>query len=90
MSCWLFSVLVLDEIDSLDTHNQDVLYTIFEWPALSKSSLVLIGIANSLDLTDRILPCLQARPNCRPDLLNFTPYSREEIAAVITDRLSKV
>ncbi|KAJ4920002.1 hypothetical protein JOQ06_022074 [Pogonophryne albipinna] len=66
-------LLVLDEMDQLDSKSQDVLYTIFEWPYLSQSRLCLVGIANALDLTDRILPRLQARPQCRPLLLTFPP-----------------
>ena len=50
---------MLDEIDQLESKNQDVLYTIFEWPALKGSRLSLVGIANTLDLTDRVLPRLQ-------------------------------
>ncbi|XP_013771002.1 cell division control protein 6 homolog [Pundamilia nyererei] len=80
-------LLVLDEMDQLDSKAQDVLYTIFEWPYLPKSRLCLIGIANALDLTDRILPRLQARPQCRPLLLHFPPYSREELTAIVQDRL---
>ena len=49
-----------------------------------------IGIANALDLTDRILPRLQARPKCKPQLLNFAPYSKDQIANIIKDRLKKV
>uniref|UniRef100_A0A8P4GGY3 Cdc6 C-terminal domain-containing protein n=1 Tax=Dicentrarchus labrax TaxID=13489 RepID=A0A8P4GGY3_DICLA len=83
-----FWLLVLDEMDQLDSKSQDVLYTIFEWPYLPKSRLCLVGIANALDLTDRILPRLQARPHCRPLLLNFPPYSRQELAAIVQDRLA--
>ncbi|XP_029632841.1 cell division control protein 6 homolog [Salmo trutta] len=83
-------LLVLDEMDQLDSKAQDVLYTIFEWPYLPKSRLCLIGIANSLDLTDRILPRLQALPRCRPQLLHFPPYSRQELAAIVQDRLGQV
>ncbi|ESO99244.1 hypothetical protein LOTGIDRAFT_176503, partial [Lottia gigantea] len=83
-------ILVLDEIDQLDSKSQEVLYTIFEWPTLPNSKLILIGIANALDLTDRILPRLQAQPKCKPQLLNFAPYSREQIATVIQDRLKKL
>ncbi|XP_056136923.1 cell division control protein 6 homolog [Lampris incognitus] len=83
-------LLVLDEMDQLDSKAQDVLYTIFEWPYLQKSRLCLIGIANALDLTDRILPRLQALPRCRPQLLNFPPYSREELTAIVKDRLTHV
>ncbi|KAM9792213.1 cell division control protein 6 homolog [Neosynchiropus ocellatus] len=80
-------LLVLDELDQLDSRTQDVLYTLFEWPYLPESRLRLVGIANALDLTDRILPRLQARPHCRPLLLNFPPYSRQELAAIVQDRL---
>ncbi|KAL8567665.1 hypothetical protein ACOMHN_054476 [Nucella lapillus] len=80
-------VLVLDEIDQLDSKNQEVLYTIFEWPSLRYSKLVLIGVANALDLTDRILPRLQAKPGCRPQLLHFAPYTPQQIAGVLHHRL---
>uniref|UniRef100_A0A8C2QNL1 Cell division control protein n=2 Tax=Cricetulus griseus TaxID=10029 RepID=A0A8C2QNL1_CRIGR len=83
-------VLVLDEMDQLDSKGQDVLYTLFEWPWLSNSRLVLIGIANTLDLTDRILPRLEARENCKPQLLNFPPYTRNQIATILQDRLNQV
>ncbi|KAM9818955.1 cell division control protein 6 homolog [Syngnathus typhle] len=82
-------LLVLDELDQLDSKSQDVLYTIFEWPHLPKSRLCLVGIANALDLTDRILPRLQAKPGCRPLLLNFPPYSREQLSAIVQDRLAQ-
>lgn len=64
--------------------------TLFEWPWLSNSRLVLIGIANTLDLTDRILPRLQAREKCKPQLLNFPPYTRNQIVAILQDRLTQV
>ncbi|XP_069399509.1 cell division control protein 6 homolog [Ovis canadensis] len=82
-------VLVLDEMDQLDSRGQDVLYTLFEWPWLSNSRLVLIGIANTLDLTDRILPRLQAREKCKPQLLNFPPYTKNQIATILQDRLNQ-
>ncbi|XP_038610368.1 cell division control protein 6 homolog [Tachyglossus aculeatus] len=83
-------LLVLDEMDQLDSKGQDVLYTLFEWPWLSGSRLVLIGIANALDLTDRILPRLQARAKCRPQLLNFPPYTKDQLTAILQERLGQV
>lgn len=38
-----FSLLVLDEIDQLDSHGQQVLYKLFEWPSLPDSHVILIG-----------------------------------------------
>ncbi|XP_044153956.1 cell division control protein 6 homolog [Bufo gargarizans] len=82
-------LLVLDEMDQLDSKGHDVLYTVFEWPWLTNSRVVLIGIANALDLTDRILPRLQARPKCKPQLLNFSPYTKDQIATILQDRLAQ-
>ncbi|KAM7299167.1 cell division control protein 6 homolog [Ixodes scapularis] len=79
-------VIVLDEVDQLDSKNQAVLYSLFELPRLKGSRAVLFGIANALDLTDRTLPHLQACGS-RPDLLHFAPYSKNEIAAILADRL---
>ncbi|XP_032093575.1 cell division control protein 6 homolog [Thamnophis elegans] len=84
------ALVVLDEMDQLDSKGQDVLYTVFEWPSLPNSRLVLIGIANALDLTDRILPRLQTRPLCKPQLLNFPPYSKDQLASILQERLKKV
>ncbi|NWJ01210.1 CDC6 protein, partial [Crypturellus undulatus] len=83
-------LLVLDELDQLDSKGQDVLYTVFEWPWLPGSRLVLIGMANALDLTERGLARLQARPGCRPQLLPFAPYTREQLAAILQERLRQV
>ncbi|BFZ15508.1 hypothetical protein BsWGS_18546 [Bradybaena similaris] len=82
-------LLVLDEIDQLDSKHHHILYRIFEWPALDHSKLILIGIANALDLTDRVLPRLQASKTCRPALMNFRPYSSVQITDILKHRLQR-
>ncbi|XP_036143018.1 cell division control protein 6 homolog isoform X2 [Monomorium pharaonis] len=82
-------LLVLDEIDQLDSRKQSVLYSIFEWPSIPNSKLILVGIANALDLTDRILPRLQARCELKPALMHFTPYSKQQIFDIISARLNE-
>ena len=79
-------VVTLDEIDHLLTLDLDILYTLFEWSLQRSSRLILIGIANALDLTDRFLPRLKAR-NLKPQLLPFLPYTASQIDAVLTTRL---
>lgn len=82
------NVVFLDEIDQLllSSKNQDILYRIFEWPWLKQSSCVLIGIANTLDLTKRFLPRLQSS-NCEPSYLAFPAFTSDEISDIITARL---
>ncbi|XP_071584738.1 cell division control protein 6 homolog [Heliangelus exortis] len=83
-------LLVLDELDQLESKGQDVLYTLFGWPQLPSSRLVLVGLANALDLTDRTLSRLGARPTGSPRLLHFTPYTREQLTAILQERLGQV
>lgn len=84
------NVWILDEIDQLDSKQHEVLYTLFEWPALERSSLILIGVANALDLTDRVLPRLQAQLELKPTLLNFVPYTKDQIVEIIENRLEQI
>jgi len=83
-------LLVLDEIDQLDSKSQQVLYSVYELPHLPNSTLALVGIANALDLTDRILPRLKLRDAVAPGELAFPAYSREEIVQIISSRLEGV
>ncbi|XP_050074603.1 cell division control protein 6 homolog [Anopheles maculipalpis] len=88
-------MLVLDEIDQLSSSKQTILYSIFEWPARPTARLILIGIANALDLTDRLLARLQARCELKPHLIQFLPYTKQQIVAILkaslaeTDSLSR-
>lgn len=79
-------VVSLDEIDHLLTLDMEILYNLFEWSLHPTSRLILVGIANALDLTDRFLPRLKAR-NLKPQLLPFLPYTAPQIASVITTKL---
>ena len=44
------TVLLVDEIDMLKTRKQDVLYNLFEWPTCKNAKLVVVAIANTMDL----------------------------------------
>lgn len=46
-------VLLLDEIDMLQTKDQSVLYNFFEWPRQSGTRLIIIAISNTLDLWEK-------------------------------------
>lgn len=46
------------------------------------------GIANALDLTDRVLPRLQSHVKCCPRLVHFPPYTKDQIVTILQSRLS--
>ncbi|XP_055909050.1 cell division control protein 6 homolog isoform X2 [Eupeodes corollae] len=82
-------LMVLDEIDQLCGQKQSVLYTIFEWPSIVNSKIILIGIANSLDLTDRMLMRLNAKCELKPRLMHFSPYTKQQIVDIFKSRLEE-
>lgn len=82
-------LVILDEIDHILTLDLESLYRLFEWSMHKSSRLVLVGIANALDLTDRFLPRLKAR-NLKPELLPFLPYSARQVKEIITTRLKSL
>ena len=82
-------VITLDEIDHILTLDLEILYKLFEWSLQKSSRVVLLGIANALDLTDRFLPRLKAR-NLKPQLLPFLPYTAAQIKTIITTRLKSL
>jgi cell division control protein 6 len=82
---------VIDEVDRLATSNmeQSVLYQLFSWAAEQpKSRLVLIGIANSIDLTQRLLPNLE-RTNVKVTLIDFVAYSKTQMESIVRSRLKQ-
>lgn len=93
-------LIVLDEMDHLlqSRAHQNILYKIFSWTCKSNAAAAtsgarggaacgLIGIANSLDLTERFVPLLASK-GASPALLHFRPFDADEIVSVIRDRLS--
>ncbi|KAL9603380.1 MAG: hypothetical protein Q9219_001242 [cf. Caloplaca sp. 3 TL-2023] len=82
-------LVVLDEIDHLLDVDLEALYALFERALRPTSQLILIGIANALDLTERFLPRLKAR-NLKPQLLPFLPYTAVQVAQVIKSKLQSL
>ncbi|KAL2212444.1 cell division control protein Cdc6 [Sarocladium strictum] len=82
-------LITLDEIDHILTMGLESLYRLFEWSLQKSSRLVLVGIANALDLTDRFLPRLKSK-NLKPELLSFLPYTAAQVKNIITTRLKSL
>jgi origin recognition complex subunit 1 len=82
------TVLVLDEMDYLVTAKQTVLYNLFDWPTRnSLHGLVVIGIANTINLPERLLPRVQSRLGLLR--LTFKAYTVEQMVSILKTRLSE-
>lgn len=49
------TVVLVDELDQMLTKRQDVLYNFFNWPHVAHSRLVVLAVANTMDLPEREL-----------------------------------
>jgi hypothetical protein len=52
---YLCSVVLVDELDQLVTKKQEVVYNFFNWPNQPRSRLIVLAIANTMDLPEREL-----------------------------------
>ncbi|KAK4764208.1 hypothetical protein SAY87_013646 [Trapa incisa] len=81
-------ILFIDELDLLVTRNQSVLYNILHWPTKSSSKLIVIGIANTMDLPEKLLPKISSRMGIHR--LCFGPYNYQQLQEIICSRLNGI
>ncbi|KAL1195713.1 Cell division control protein-like protein [Cardamine amara subsp. amara] len=79
-------LIIADEMDYLITRDRAVLHELFMLTTLPFSRCILIGVANAIDLADRFLPNLKSL-NCRPLVVTFRAYSKEQILRILKERL---
>ncbi|OXB82080.1 UNVERIFIED_CONTAM: hypothetical protein H355_008959 [Colinus virginianus] len=81
------TVLVVDELDLLWTRKQDVMYNLFDWPTQKHSKLIVLAIANTMDLPERIM---MNRVSSRLGLtrMSFQPYTYKQLQQIISSRLN--
>ncbi len=82
-------VVLMDELDQLVTKNQSVMYNFFNWPALRHSRLIVLAVANTMDLPERTL---SNKISSRLGLtrITFPGYSHNQLMEIITSRLEGV
>ncbi len=80
------NIVVLDELDKLVTNDQQILFELFSWTIFKESKFLLIGISNSLDMIDRLLPRLKIN-GLNPNTLSFMPYTADQIKSIIITKL---
>lgn len=82
------TIVLLDEMDSLINKNQNVLYNLFDWPSRSGSRLTIIGIANTMDLPQRLHPRIASR--LAGEKIVFHPYSKDQLINIMEVRLKEI
>lgn len=82
-------VVLMDELDQLVTKNQSVMYNFFNWPALRHSRLVVLAVANTMDLPERTL---SNKISSRLGLtrITFSGYKYQQLMEIISSRLENV
>ena len=82
-------VVIMDELDLLVTKKQSVVYNFFDWPNLPYSRLIVVAIANTMDLPERMLT---NKVSSRLGLarIAFRPYDFRQLAEIIESRLQSV
>jgi len=74
-------------MDALLSRAQGILYELFALPTLRGARCVLVGAANTMNLTDRVLPRLRAR-DCEPELAAFPAYTVAQLGELLRARLA--
>ncbi|KAI8911480.1 P-loop containing nucleoside triphosphate hydrolase protein, partial [Gorgonomyces haynaldii] len=82
-------VVLIDELDLLVARKQKLVYNFFEWPNLKHSRLIVIAIANTMDLPERELT---NKVSSRLGLtrISFLPYTFQQLISIIGARLEGV
>jgi origin recognition complex subunit 1 len=82
-------VVLMDELDQLVTRNQGVMYNFFNWPGLRHSRLIVLAVANTMDLPERTL---SNKISSRLGLtrITFPGYNHEQLMRIVQSRLEGV
>ncbi|KAF8971610.1 Origin recognition complex, subunit 1 [Entomortierella lignicola] len=79
----------MDELDLLVTAKQTVMYNFFEWPNWQHSRLIVVAVANTMDLPERML---SNKVSSRLGLtrINFQPYTYQQLVKIVESRLEGI
>eukprot|EP00762_Andalucia_godoyi_P003320 ANDGO_06538.mRNA.1 Origin recognition complex subunit 1 len=79
-------VLLIDELDQIVTKGIRVIYNMVEWSIRPFSQLVLVSIANTMDLPERLLPRIASRFGT--SRIQFAPYSQPQLVQILVSRIA--
>jgi Cdc6-like AAA superfamily ATPase len=80
-----YVVVALDEIDVMLSRQQRVLYNFFDWGARPELAVAVVGISNTMDLPERMLPRVASRLGLHR--VPFRAYQTDDLAEIVAARL---
>jgi len=81
------TVFLVDELDMLcKSRKQTVLYNMFEWPSRPQAKLIIVAIANTMDLPERDMD-MRVISRLGFNRLNFDPYNQLQLQMIVSSRL---
>ncbi|XP_053104041.1 origin recognition complex subunit 1 [Hemicordylus capensis] len=82
-------LLMVDELDLLWTRKQNVMYNLFDWPTQKNAKLIVLAIANTMDLPERMM---MNRVASRLGLtrMSFQPYTYKQLQQIISSRMGQM
>ncbi|KAG3119679.1 hypothetical protein PI124_g2171 [Phytophthora idaei] len=78
-------LVLLDEMDFMLAGKNQVLYNLLEWQTSASAKLVLVGIANTMDLPERLPTKIRSRLGGHR--ITFPAYTRAQLENIIQQRL---
>ncbi|TIA93657.1 hypothetical protein E3P99_00080 [Wallemia hederae] len=79
-------VLLMDELDQMVTSKQSEVYNFFNWPNMPRSKLIVVAVANTMDLPERVLRG-KVKSRLGMERINFAPYDRTQLIEIVQSRL---
>ena len=79
-------MLLIEDIDLLLTTQQKLIYHLFEWPDRPHAKLIVITMSKAKNLPERFKTKALSRAGLQ--LYNFSPYTIEQLSAILTTRLA--
>lgn len=79
----------MDELDLLVTKKQTVMYNFFDWPSRPFSKLIVVAVANTMDLPER-LASNKIASRMGLTRINFQPYKYDQLYQIVQSRLEGI
>ena len=80
------TVVLVDELDQMITRRQEVIYNFFNWPHVAHSRLIVVAVANTMDLPERELSG-KVRSRLGANRIPFPSYTFRDLQEILEGRL---